>query len=137
MLFVAVDGFTVIDGLICSSSYSVDEVEGSVNRFRKRLNTFIIVCAVVVTIATAYAIIMNEVIYTITSVVIAIVIWTISAISSKELSPRSIYKWAVNRWRLWQCKRWYCSNEEKRLIEEKIDTLKADIAKHEDSAISA
>lgn len=115
----------------------LDEVEVSVKRFKKRLNTFIIVCAVVVAFATACAIITNEAIYTITSVVVAIAIWTISAISSKELSPRSIYKWAISKWRLRQCKRRHCSDEEKRLLEEKIDTLKADIAKYEDSALSA
>ena len=112
-------------------------MEVSVKRFKKRLNTFIIVCAVVVAFATACAIITNEAIYTITSVVVAIAIWTISAISSKELSPRSIYKWAISKWRLRQCKRRHCSDEEKRLLEEKIDTLKADIAKYEDSALSA
>lgn len=115
----------------------LDEVEVSVKRFKKWLSTFIIVCAVVVALATACAIITNEAIYTITSVVVAIAIWTISAISSKELSPRSIYKWAISKWRLRQCKRRHCSDEEKRLLEEKIDTLKADIAKYEDSALSA
>ena len=98
---------------------------------------FAVICAVVVALATACAIVMNETIYTIICVVLTIIIWTISAISSKELSPRSIYKWAISKWRLRQCKRRHCSDEEKRLIEEKIDKLKADIAKYEDSALSA
>ena len=88
-----------------------------------------------VALATACAIVMNETIYTIICVVLTIIIWTISAISSKELSPRSIYKWAISKWRLRQCKRRHYSDEEKRLIEEKIDKLKADIAKYEDSAL--
>lgn len=91
----------------------LDEVEVSVKRFRKQLNTVIIVCAVVVALATACTIIMNETIYTILCVVLTIIIWTISAISSNELGPRSIYKWAISKWRLRQCKRRHCSDEEK------------------------
>ena len=115
----------------------LEKVERSVIKFKKRFNIAIIVCAVIITITIACMIIISDVIYAIASIAVTIAIYTISAISSKEFSPKSIYKFGVEKYMLWQCKKIGCSAAEKQLIEDKIQTIKAEIEKYEDHSIPA
>lgn len=115
----------------------LDEVNKLVARRKKWINLAIVACATIAVLAIVFTIIANELIYTIVSAVVPMVAWMISAIGAKKINPQSIYDWVIKRLVLRQCKKRGCSDEEKQLIEEKINMLKTEIAKYEDSSLSA
>lgn len=116
---------------------NLDEVDLSVSKFKTRVNIIVVICIAIVTVSIVITSLLSEIIGTIISVVAPIIAWTISAISSKKINPKSIYEWMVKKYMLNQCKKRHCSTAEKQLLEDKIQTIKAEIEKYEEHSIPA